>query len=183
MTKKVVVLMGSPRENGNTNILCDEFIKGAKTTGANVNKIIIQDQNINYCIGCSSCYKQGEKYCVIFDDDMRYILDEMDKADVIVFASPLYFYTITGQMKTLIDRMTPRYKDLHDKEVYFLSCGITGSQDNFNRAIEDFRGLLDCMPSPKEKGMVLATGVWEEGEINNTKFVQEAYELGKTVDD
>ncbi len=90
---------------------------------------------------------------------MKYILDELDKADIIVFASPVYFYTITGQMKTVIDRMTPRYQQLENKECYYIIPGITADKANLERAVEDFRGFLDCMPNPVEKGMVLATGV------------------------
>lgn len=181
MTKEVVVLLGSPRKNGNTNILCDEFIKGAKETGANIKKIFIQEKNINYCVGCSECYIKKEKYCQVFDDDMKEILDDIDNADVIVFASPVYFYTITGQMKTVIDRMTPRYQQFTDKECYFIIPGITAEKENLKRAVEDFRGFLDCMPDPEEKGMVLATGVWEEGAVEGTEFMKEAYELGKTI--
>ncbi|MGN0092952.1 MAG: flavodoxin family protein, partial [Methanobrevibacter sp.] len=113
--------------------------------------------------------------------DMEYVLDEMDKADIIVFASPVYFYTITGQMKTLIDRMTPRYQGFTNKECYFIICGVTADKENLCRAVEDFRGFLDCMPDPVEKGMVLATGVWEEGDVKGTGFTKEAYNLGKSI--
>ncbi len=182
MSKNILILMGSPRKEGNTDILCDEFIKGAKTTGASINKIYVHEKNIEYCVGCSECYIQKDKYCVVHDDDMREILDLAQQADIIVFASPVYFYTVTGQIKTLIDRMTPRYQQLTNKECYFIIDGFTQESENLKRAVEDFRGLLDCMPNPIEKGMVLATGVWEKGDVKDTKFMKEAYELGKSID-
>lgn len=181
MAKNVLVLIGSPRHGGNTELLCDEFIRGAETTGANVKKIFIQDYDINYCMGCSECYKQEKSNCLVFDDDMKLILDEFEKADVIVFASPVYFYTITGQIKTVIDRMTPRYQKFIQKDVYMIVLGITGDEDNLNRAVEDFRGFLDCMPGPVEKGVLKVTGVWNEGDVKDSSKMKEAYGMGAGV--
>ena len=99
MSKKVVILHGSPRVSGNSDILAKEFKKGSEDAGNEVKKISFPMRFINYCKGCLGCVSSGE--CVIHDD-MSGILEDMVYADVIVFASPIYFNTISGQMKTMI---------------------------------------------------------------------------------
>lgn len=115
MSKKVLILSGSPRRNGNSDILCNEFKKGAEESGNEVEKIFLRDKNINYCTGCYACSKVGK--CVQ-KDDMAEILQKMIDADVIVMSTPVYFYTMDGQMKTLIDRTVARYTKITNKEFY-----------------------------------------------------------------
>ena len=160
MKKNVVILSASPRRNGNSDILCDEFMKGATEAGHDVEKIFLADKNIKYCTGCGVCNTTHE--CVQ-KDDMKEILVKLLKADVIVMASPVYFYTINAQMKTLIDRIVPQYINMMEK------------------SIECFRGLLDCLENPTEKGVIYGVGAWQKGEIKGTKAMQEAYEMGKNV--
>ena len=102
MRKKVLILSGSPRKGGNSDLLCDEFVRGAKESGNEVEKIFLRDKEISYCTACYYCRDTG-KGCVI-KDDMAEILDKMLEADVIVMASPVYFYSIDAQMKIVIDR-------------------------------------------------------------------------------
>lgn len=109
MKKNVIILSASPRRKGNSDILCDEFMKGAIEAGYDVEKIFLSDKNINYCTGCGVCNTTHE--CVQ-KDDMKEILVKLLKADVIVMASPVYFYTINAQMKTLIDRIVPQYTNI-----------------------------------------------------------------------
>lgn len=178
MKKNVVILSASPRRNGNSDILCDEFMKGATEAGHDVEKIFLVDKNIKYCTGCGVCNTTHE--CVQ-KDDMKEILVKLLKADVIVMASPVYFYTINAQMKTLIDRIVPQYTSLSNKEFYFI---ITAAETNLNmmeRSIECFRGLLDCLENPTEKGVIYGVGAWQKGEIKGTKAMKEAYEMGKNV--
>jgi len=106
MSKKVLVLSASPRKGGNSDLLCDQFLLGAKEAGNQTEKIFLRDQEIGYCTGCESCYISHK--CVQ-KDDMAEILEKMIAADVIVMATPVYFYTMDAQMKTLIDRTVPRY--------------------------------------------------------------------------
>ncbi|MCD7782177.1 MAG: flavodoxin family protein [Methanosphaera sp.] len=179
--KNVLVLMGSPRLDGNTNILCDQFIKAAKETGANIEKIFVQEKNIKYCYGCNACFKTGNDNCLKIDDDMPEILDSMQKADVIVFATPVYFYTLSGQLKVLIDRTVPRYQKFSDKEVYIIIVAATKDKTLMERTVEDIRGYLDCLPNPHEKGIIYGNNAWEIGEIKNTPAYDEAYQMGKTV--
>ena len=105
MNKNVLVISASPRKGGNSDTLCDEFIRGAQESGNHAEKIFLASKNIKYCIGCGVC--NTTQKCVQ-KDDMAEILDKMVEADVIVLATPVYFYTMDAQMKTLIDRTVPR---------------------------------------------------------------------------
>lgn len=178
MKKNVVILSASPRRKGNSDILCDEFMKGATEASHDVEKIFLADKNIKYCTGCGVCNTTHE--CVQ-KDDMKEILVKLLKADVIVMASPVYFYTINAQMKTLIDRIVPQYTSLSNKKFYFIITAAETDLNMMERSIECFRGLLDCLENPTEKGVIYGVGAWQKGEIKGTKAMQEAYEMGKNV--
>ena len=127
MSKKVLVLSASPRKGGNSDLLCDQFMQGAQTAGHSVEKILLKDKKIKYCTGCGACYNLG-KGCSQ-KDDMSEVLEKMIAADVIAMATPVYFYTMNAQMKTLIDRTCSRYTEISDKEFYF----IVAAADEKNR--------------------------------------------------
>ena len=101
--KKVLILEGSPRRNGNSAILSDEFARGAEETGCSLEKIQVAHKKVAGCLGCNACYRNGG-VCVQ-KDDMAEIREKMLAADVIVLASPIYFYSMSAQMKAVIDRM------------------------------------------------------------------------------
>lgn len=117
MSKNILILSSSPRVKGNSNALCDEFIKGAVETNHQVEKVVLAEKKINYCKGCYAC--RGDGRCAQ-KDDMAPILDAMVAADAIVLATPVYFYTMCAQMKTLIDRTVAQYTKITNKE-FFLS--------------------------------------------------------------
>lgn len=179
MSKKVLVLSGSPRKNGNSDILCDEFIKGAKESKHDVEKIFLGDKNINYCIGCYGC-NRNNGVCV-HKDDMAEILDKMINADIIVMATPVYFYTMDAQVKTVIDRTVARYMEIKNKDFYFIATAAVNSKLMLERTFDGFIGFLDCLPNAKEKGRIYGTSAWEKGEIKGTKAMKEAYNMGKYI--
>lgn len=113
MSKNILILSGSPRKGGNSDILCDRFMEGARESGHRAEKVFLRDKNIGYCIGCEACH-QNNGVCVQ-KDDMAEILGKMIAADVIVMATPVYFYTMDAQMKTLIDRCVARYTEISNK--------------------------------------------------------------------
>src|SRR5574344_1217734 len=115
MDKKVILISSSPRRYGNTDTLCNEFMRGAIEAGNYAEKIFLKDKKINYCTGCGVC--NGTQKCVQ-RDDMTEIAEKMIKADVIVLASPVYFYTISAQLKTMIDRLNFCYTLISNKEFY-----------------------------------------------------------------
>lgn len=177
MTKNVLILSGSFRKGGNSDVLCDQFAKGAEEAGNQVEKIFINDRSINFCRGCGVC---NTTHKCIMKDDMAEILDKMVKADVIVMATPVYFYSMNGQMKTLIDRTVPRYEEISNKDFYFIVAAADTSHANMEKTLEGFRGFTDdCLDGAKEKGIIYGTGAWNIGEIKELPVMQEAFEMGK----
>lgn len=177
--KKVLVISSSPRRGGNSDILCDRFIAGARDAGHIAEKVFLRDKNIGYCTGCGACNRTHQ--CVQ-KDDMREILDKMVEADVIVMATPVYFYAMDGQMKTFIDRTVPRYTEISHKDFYYIMTAADTDKKNFARTVEGFRGFTeDCLEGAREKGIIYGVGAWQAGEIQNTPAVDEAYKMGKNV--
>lgn len=179
MSRKVLILSASPRKGGNSDLLCDEFMRGAAEAGNATEKIFISDKAINYCKGCGVC---NSTHKCVQKDEMAGILDKMVNADVIVLATPVYFYTMDGQMKTLIDRTVPRYTEIRKKEFYYIVTAADTQISNMEKTIEGFRGFtLDCLKGAVEKGIIYGTGAWQKGEIRETPAMQQAYEMGKAV--
>lgn len=178
MKKQVLVLSSSPRKAGNSDLLCDEFVKGAENAGHTVEKIFLRDKKINYCTGCGLCY--DTKVCSQ-QDDMTEILSKMVAADVIVLASPIYFYTMCAQMKTFIDRCCARYTEITNKEFYYILTAADPESGAMDRAVTEFRGFLECLDQPREKGTLCGVGVWHKGEVKDKSFMQEAYDMGCRV--
>jgi len=178
MSKNILVLSSSPRRGGNSDLLSDQFTAGAQEAGNQVEKIFIKDRKINYCTGCGSCF--NGKSCPQ-KDDMAEILEKMIAADTIVMATPVYFYTMSGQMKTLIDRTCARYTEISNKEFYFIATAAVNSKPAMERTIEGFRGFTSCLSKPKEKGIIVGTGVFEKGDVKGKPVMNEAFEMGKNV--
>ena len=178
MAKNVLILSGSPRKNGNSAILCKEFAKGAEERGNTVELIYLRDKKIGYCNACCHCKKEG--ICSI-QDDMAEILNKMDKADVIVMASPVYFYSINAQMKALIDRVVARWLQIKNKEFYYIITAAEEESFVKDCTLECMRGLTKCLKGSVEKGYIFGSGVYEAGKIEGTHFMQDAYDMGKNV--
>lgn len=178
MGKQVLILSGSPRKNGNSDILCDEFARGAAEAGHLVEKIRVAEKNVGYCRGCYVCKQTGA--CAI-RDDMGEILQKMIDADVIVLASPVYFYAIDAQLKAVIDRTVARWLEVRDKEFYYIVTAADGERAAAETTLNCFRGYADCVEGAKEMGVVYGMGVYEKGEVRDTKAMTEAYEMGKRV--
>lgn len=175
MSKKVLILSGSPRKGGNSDILCDEFMKGAEESGNTVEKIRVAEKKIGYCRGCYACKRTG--ICAI-KDDMAEILQKMIDADVIVLASPVYFYSIDAQLKAVIDRTVARWLEVKNKEFYYIMTAADGEKESLETTLACFRGYADCVEGAKEIGVIYGTGVYEKGEVKATKAMKEAYEMG-----
>lgn len=179
MSKKVLIVSSSSRRKGNSDTLCDEFMRGALESGNSVEKVFLKDKNINYCTGCGVC---NDTHKCVQKDDMLEILDKMINADVIVLATPVYFYTMNGQMKTFIDRTVPRYNEISNKEFYYIVTAADTEIASMQKTIEGFRGFtIDCLDNAVEKGIIYGVGAWKIGEIQNTPAMLEAYEKGKKV--
>lgn len=178
MSKKVLVISASPRKGGNSEMLCDRFILGAKEAGNKTEKIFLGEKEINYCVACEGC--RGNGVCVL-KDDMAEVLDKMIGADVIVMATPVYFYTMDAQMKTLIDRTVARYTEIKDKEFYFIVTAADDRKQELERTVEGFRGFTSCLDGATEKGIIFGTGAWNKGDIKGSPAMEEAFEMGKAL--
>ena len=179
MKKKVLVLSSSPRRGGNSDLLCDQFTNGVQQAGHHVDKIFLKDKKINYCTGCGTCIDRG-KSCPQ-KDDMAEVLDKMVEADVIVMATPVYFYTMCAQMKTLIDRTCARYTEIKNKEFYFIVTAADTNNRAMERTLEEFKGFTYCLEDAKEKGVIYGTGAWDKGEIKGKPAMEEAFKAGMSV--
>lgn len=179
MTRKVLILSSSPRRGGNSDRLCDRFMEGAREAGHEAEKILLEDKTLNYCTGCGICSMYG-KPCPQ-QDDAAGIVQKMVDADVIVLATPVYFYTMCAQMKTLIDRCCSRYLEITDKEFYFIVSAAENSVPMMERTIEGFRGFLDCLEGAVERGVVYGVGAWKVGEIEGKPSMDEAFEMGRNI--
>lgn len=178
MSKNILILSGSPRKGGNSDLLCDQFLAGAIEAGHNGEKIFLQDKELHYCIACEGCRSQGLCWQ---KDDMAEILEKMIAADVLVLASPVYFYTIDAQMKTLIDRCVARYTEIVNKELYYIITAADTSQARMERTVECFRGFADCLDGAVEKGVVYGVGAWKKGDVRQTTAFRAAWDMGKNI--
>ena len=160
MSKKILILSASPRKGGNSDLLCDQFAKVAQEADHQVEKVRVQEKKISPCLACYGC--RGTGVCVQ-KDDMAEILDKMVEADVLVLATPVYFYSMDGQLKTLIDRTLPRYTEIRSKEVWFIATAAAG-KGAMERTIDALRGFTDCLPGAKVKGVIYGSGVYQKGE-------------------
>ena len=178
--KKVVILEGSARRNGNSSILSDAFARGAEEAGCSVARINVAGKRISGCLGCNACYRNGG--ACIQKDDMEEIRAKMLEADIIVLASPIYFYSMTAQLKAVIDRTYAFYQQLEGKTFYFLiTCGAP--EVSFTETmLASLRGFTCCVPNAKEGGVVLGTNAMEAGEIRGTAAMEQAYEMGRGIE-
>ena len=179
MKKKILIISSSPRKGGNSDLLCEQFMSGAKEVKNDVEKIFLKDKKINYCTGCGYCFNQKEGCSQ--KDDMEEVLGKMINADVIVMATPVYFYTMCGQMKTFIDRTCARYTEISKKEFYFIVTAAVNSKPAMQRTLEEFRGFTSCLNEPVEKGVIYGINAWNKGDIKKSEVMQQAYEIGKAV--
>jgi Multimeric flavodoxin WrbA len=179
MSKKILIVSGSPRKGGNSDVLCDEFLRGALASGNEAEKIFLRSKKVGFCTACYSCRDNGG-ICAI-KDDMAKILAKIEAADVIVLASPVYFYSIDAQMKALIDRCVARWLSINDKEFYYIMTSAEATDRVMDCTLACFRGLAACLEGAVEKGVIYGKGVYEKGEIKQTPFMQQAYEMGAAI--
>ncbi len=179
MAKHIVILSTSPRRGGNSETLADAFLRGAEEAGHQVEKLCLYDKSIGFCKGCLAC---GQTHRCVIHDDADEIAQKMRMADVLVFATPIYYYEMCGQMKTMLDRANPLYgSDYRFREIYMLSTAAEDEEDVPQRAENGLQGWTDCFPKARLSGAVFAGGVDAVGAIQGHPALKKAYELGKSV--
>lgn len=179
MNKRVLIISSSSRRNGNSDQLAEAFKKGAVSAGNQVEKIFLANKNIGYCRGCNFC-KHNDGKCA-FKDDMEEILNSMLLADVIVLASPVYYYNINAQMKTLIDRTYARFMELKNKEMYYILSCADDTHECIDEAVHALHGFSVCLPGSKEMGTVYGCGLPSHGDVEGKPVLEEAFRMGAAV--
>ena len=178
--KRVLILSTSPRKNGNSDTLAEEFARGAREAGHEVEKISLSGKEIRFCQGCLACQKTGR--CVIHDDADAIVQEKMVRAQVLVFATPIYYYEMCGQMKTMLDRSNPLFSaDYAFRDICLLSAAAEEDSHTPDGAVTGLQGWIDCFEKVRLAGTVFAGGVTAVGEIQGHPALKKAYEMGKNV--
>lgn len=175
---KILVLTGSPRKNGNSSTLAEHFIRGAEEAGHDVTRFDAALKNVHPCIACNKCGMNGP--CV-FKDDFEFVREHLIPADMVAFATPMYYFGISSQLKAVIDRFYSINGQIHipKKSVLLLTYANNSRRDE-SPMVTHYEVLLDYL-GWKDAGRIIAPGVWPVGAINNTQFPEQAYQLGKSV--
>lgn len=177
--KKVIVISTSLRVGSNSDMLADKFTEGALHAEHDVEKISLAGKNISFCRGCLACQKLGR--CVI-DDDANDIMQKVLNADVVVWATPIYYYEMSGQMKVMIDRMNAMYPlDYKFRDVYLLTTAAENEPEVPKRAESGLTGWTDCYPKCRLAGTLFCGGVDAPHAIEGNEKLQIAYEMGLHV--
>ena len=177
--KRVIVISTSLRAGSNSEMLAEKFAEGVKTSGNEVETITLRGKEIKFCVGCLSCQHTG---ACVFKDDVPAIMEKVLNADVVCWATPIYYYEMSGQMKTLIDRMNAMYpKDYRFRDIYLLTTAAEAEEETPRRAEMGLTGWIDCFGKSSLKGHLFCEGVTAARDIEGNGKLQEAYEMGKGV--
>lgn len=176
---KIAVLVGSVRKKGNTEILAKAFSDGAKNENS-VEIISIADYKVNPCIGCNTCFHKEGNAC-FQNDDMQIIYKKLAEADVIVIASPVYFYGVSAQLKAVIDRLhTPLRDTFRVKKLGLLLVAASTLPSVFDSIELQYKLILDYFKL-QDAGKIFVKGIKDKGDIIHNQALIDAYELGKQL--
>ncbi len=179
MSKKILIISSSPRKGSNSEALAASFAKGAAEAGNAVETIILRERQYSFCKGCMACFKIG--HCVIKDDAVE-IVAKMHDADILVFATPVYYYCVSGQLKTMLDRANPLYgTDYAFTQVYLMATAAEDEAETVEGTIKAVQGWIDCFDRAALVKTVFAGGVNDAGEIQGHPSLEEAYQLGRSI--
>ncbi len=177
--KNVLIISSSPRKGGNTEILCSEFERGVQDAGHNVETVHLNELNMNFCKGCYGC---EDTHKCVQQDDMGPVMEKLEACDVVVLATPIYFYEMSGQLKTFLDRTLPvYYADYKFKEVYFLAACADPDKTAMDGALKGLNGWISCFENCTLKGCVFGVNSADKREVAKTYAIEEAYKMGRQV--
>ena len=177
--KRVIVISTSLRAGSNSEMLAEKFAEGVKDSGNEVETISLRGKEIKFCVGCLSCQHTG---ACVFKDDVPAIMEKVLNADVVCWATPIYYYEMSGQMKTLIDRMNAMYpKDYRFRDIYLLTTAAEAEEETPRRAEIGLTGWIDCYGKSSLKGHLFCGGVNDARDIEGNAILMQAYEMGKGV--
>lgn len=177
---KVLMITTSLRAKSNSDRLAEEVIRGAKDAGHEVELVSLKGKEIRFCIGCLACQKTQK--CVQKDDAIE-IAEKVKNADTLVFVTPIYYYEMSGQMKTLLDRLNPLYpSDYKFRKVYMLSVAAEDGDDVSEKAVSGLQGWVDCFEKAEFAGSLFCGGISDPNEATGRSVeLDEAYQFGKQL--
>ena len=177
----VLVITTSLRGKSNSDILAERLIAGAGDAGHHVEHISLKGKDIRFCIGCLACQKTQQ--CVLKDDAIE-IAEKVKEADTLVFATPIYYYEMSGQMKTLLDRLNPLYpSDYKFRKVYMLSTATEDEEFVPEKAVSGLQGWIDCFEKAEFAGSLFCGGISDPGEAKGKDDEKdEAYRFGRSLE-
>ena len=179
MRKNVLIISSSPRKGGNSETLAAAFAKGVEEAGHKSETVYLREKQLGFCKGCFACLKLG--HCIIPDDAVE-IAAKMHDADVLVFVTPVYYYSVSGQLKTMLDRANPLYDtDYRFTKAYLLAAAAEDGDDTAEGAEKTVRGWVDCFERCTLAGTVFAGGVNDAGDIAGHPALEKAYRMGMEV--
>ena len=179
MNKKVLIIFSSPRKNGNSETLAASFAKGAQEAGHQVETVYLREKQVGFCKGCLSCLNLG--HCVIKDDAVE-IAAKMHDADVLVFATPVYYYCVSGQLKTMLDRANPLFgTDYAFTKAYLLATAAEAEPETVEGAVKAVQGWMDCFERCELADTIFAGGVNGIGDIAGHPALDTAYQTGREI--
>lgn len=180
MSKKVLIISTSLRANSNSEELAKAFLQGAESSGNSVEMISLRGKNIAFCRGCLACQKT--QTCIIKDDAIE-IAEKVKEADVLVFATPIYYYEMSGQMKTLLDRLNPLYPSEYQfRDIYLLATAADHDSSAMDGVIKGMEGWIACFEQAKLAGVLCGIGLESTGEAKEQKrLLEEAFQFGKNI--
>ncbi len=179
MSKKVLVISSSLRKNANSEQLALSFADGARKSGHEVEVISLRDKEIRFCIGCFACQKTQRCF---MHDDADAIREKMLHADVLVFATPIYYYEMSGALKTMLDRANPLFpSDYQFREVYALATAAEDEEYVPQKAFSGIEGWVDCFEKAELAGTLFCGGVTDTGDIKDNPILQEAFDIGSKI--
>lgn len=176
----VLVISTSLRARSNSDILAERLVAGAKDAGHQVEHISLKGKDIRFCIGCLACQKTQK--CVQKDDAIE-IAEKVKNADTLVFTTPIYYYEMSGQMKTLLDRMNPLYAaDYRFRRVYMLSTATEDEATTPEKAVNGLQGWVDCFEKAELIDSLFCGGISDPGEAQTKEAeLEEAYQFGRSI--
>ena len=174
----IVILVGSMRKGGNTDLLARRFAEGASEHNS-VEIISVADHKVAPCIGCNTCFTREDNAC--FNHDMDAIYEKLRRADVLVIASPVYFYGISAELKAIIDRLhTPMRNTFAIRKLALLLVGAASLPNLFDPILMQYQMILDFFHL-QDCGKVLVSCVKDKGDILGRPEMEAAYQLGLTI--
>lgn len=179
MRKKILIITSSLRAHSNSDELAQAFARGAEEAGNQVETVSLKGKHIGFCKGCMACQKTLK--CAIRDDAVA-IAEQVQNADILVFATPIYYYSMSGQLKTLLDRCNPLFpSDYAFRAVYLLATAADEEMDAVAGTEKGIQGWVDCFEKARFAGTVFAGGVDAAGDIAGHTALHTAYEMGKSI--